>query len=85
MTQEAPAKRRNLNRVLTYLKPEVRYVIDQIGEGEQDDTRAETIRELVLHALNDLGYDADKIREEYLRFALRCAESKEENPYEEAR
>lgn len=79
---EVPEKRRRLSRCLTYLKPDVRFVVDKIGEDEQDDTRAETIRELVLAGLEALGYDEKRIKADYLRFALQCAERGEDNPYE---
>lgn len=83
MTQvQEPAKRRNLSRCLTYLKPELRFVLDKIGEDEQDDTRSVTIRELMLAGLEALGYDEHRIKAEYLRFALQCAERGEDNPYE---
>lgn len=80
--QEAPAKRRNLSRCLTYLKPEIRFVVDRVGEDEADDTRAETLRELVLAGLAELGYTEQRIKAEYLRFAADLAERGEDNPYE---
>lgn len=80
--QEPGTKRRNLSRCLTYLKPELRFVIDKVGETEEDDTRAETIRELVLAALAEMGWTEQRIKAEYLRFALQCAERGEANPYE---
>lgn len=83
--QETKVRRKNLSRCLTYLKPEVRYVMDQIGEQENDDCRAETIRELMLAALATLGYDEHRIKADYLRFALQCAERGEDNPYELSR
>lgn len=82
--QEQP-RRRNLSRCLTYLKPEIRHALDKVGEGEGDDTRAETIRELVLAAMHDLGWTEHRIKAEYLRFALQCAERGEDNPYEVSR
>lgn len=83
MTQgEQAVKRRNLSRCLTYLKPEMRFVLDKVGEAESDDTRAETIRELLLVAFAEMGYDERRIKAEYLRFALQCAERGEDNPYE---
>lgn len=85
MTQAVEGKRRNLSRCLTYLKPDVRFALDKVGESENDDTRAETIRELVLAALNDLGWTEQRIKAEYLRFALNCAEREEDNPYELSR
>lgn len=85
MTQAVEGKRRNISRCLTYLKPEVRFALDKVGESEEDDTRAETIRELVLAALHDLGWTDKRIKAEYLRFALNCAEREEDNPYELSR
>lgn len=85
MTQAVEGKRRNLSRCLTYLKPELRFALDKVGESENDETRAETIRELVLAALHNLGYDEHRIKADYLRFALQCAERGEDNPYELSR
>lgn len=85
MNQGTVTKRRNLSRCLTYLKPELRFAIDQVGQGEGDESRAETIRELILAALHELGINEQRIRADYLRFALGCAERGEENPYELSR
>lgn len=85
MTQAVEGKRRNLSRCLTYLKPGVRFALDKVGESEEDDTRAETIRELVLAALHDLGWTEQRIKAEYLRFAAECAEQGKDNPYELSR
>lgn len=85
MTDQDPVRRKNLSRCITYLKPELRFVLDQVGEQENDDCRAETIRELVLAALAELGYTEQRIKADYLRFALGCAESGKKNPYELSR
>lgn len=86
MTVQAPGtKRRNLSRCLTYLKPELRFVIDKVGTDENDETRAMTIRELMLAGLEAMGYTEQRIKAEYLRFALQCAERGEDNPYELSR
>lgn len=84
-TQATEGKRRNLSRCLTYLKADVRFALDKVGESEEDDTRAETIRELVLAALHELGWTEQRIKAEYLRFALGCAEQGKDNPYELSR
>lgn len=89
MTQETAgpvtARRKNLSRCVTYLKPELRFILDKVGNDEDDDCRAETIRELVLAALMHMGYGEHEIRAMYLRFALDCAERGEDNPYELSR
>jgi hypothetical protein len=66
---------------VTYLKPELRYVLDLVGDEADHDSRAETIRELVLEALVHRGYPETIIRQHFLRFSLSCEESGKVNPY----
>lgn len=71
----------NSNRCVTYLKPDLRYVLDLVGEDGDHDCQAETIRELLKIALETLGYNSSAIRKAYLRYSLQCEESGKANAY----
>lgn len=81
MPEDPRRRAQNASRCVTYLKPELRYVVDLVGEEADHDTRAETIRELLLDGLRQRGYTDTMIRQHFLRFSLTCEEAGKPNPY----
>lgn len=81
VTEETPRRNQNASRCVTYLKPDIRYVLDMVGEEADHDSRAETIRELMLEGLAQRGYTETMIRQHFLRYSLACEESGKANPY----
>lgn len=81
MVDETPRRNQNASRCVTYLKPELRYVLDVVSREADHDSQAETIRELLLEALVHRGYSETIIRQHFLRYSLQCEESGKANPY----
>jgi hypothetical protein len=67
--------RRKRNRQFTHLSAELRYALHVLGEEHGWESGSAQVRETVLLGLASLGWSSSRIKQEYLRYALACAES----------
>jgi hypothetical protein len=77
-----PAAPARPNKVRTYLDPEVRHALDRLVEEKSWGTMSAAVREAALLGMEALGWDARRIRTEYLKYSLGCAERGEVNKYD---